>query len=137
MTSDEYSILPRLAPTLPAATTSEDQAFGSVSRVLTSTQTSRLEELLVQDLGYGAVALSDVRMKLGLSTDQTMQITGLLSTLESAKKAIIGLNTDANRTKSAVSQVAASANQSIEAALTADQRSKLQSLAGKNLGSSE
>ena len=134
LTEDEDASLNQLAPNLLAATTSEDKAFGEVSKVLTPKQAARLEELIVQDLGYGSITLADVRSKLAFTKEQTAQVTPLLAEFEAAKSAILQLKTDATAARAAVSQVAQVMNGSLQAILTPEQTTKLHDLAGKQAG---
>jgi hypothetical protein len=133
MTENEYTDLSQLANTLPAASTTEDQAYTAVSKVLTKTQSDRLEQLLIQDLGFGSLEISDVRTKLNLSSDQTTQINALVASLQTAKQAILGMNSSAVASVQAISKVANSTDLSLEVALTADQRTKLKGMVGKTL----
>ncbi len=122
----EWTALNRVVRTLKGSSVTEDQALAAVSQVLTTAQVNRLKELLVQDLGYGSLALSDVRSRLSLTTDQAAQIDSILSLVATAKK---------SAAPGSVKALQAQANAQLAKVLTADQDTKLRGLAGKALGS--
>lgn len=122
----EWTALNKVVRTLKGASVTEDEALAAVSQVLTTAQVNRLKELLVQDLGYGSLALSDVRSRLALTTEQAAQVDSILSLLAAAKK---------GAAPGAVKGLQAQANAQLAKVLTADQDAKLRGLAGKALGS--
>ena len=134
LTSEEFNALGTIARTLRGATATEDTALAAVSKALTADQLARLKELLVQDLGYNALALADVRAKLSLSDEQVERITSLVSTTEIAKSALAA-STDAASATRAKATLAAKTSAELAKVLTEDQDKKLRALAGKALGS--
>ena len=133
LTASEASALSDAARTLRSGATTEDAALAVVSKVLTAAQAARLKELLVQDLGYSSLALSDVRARLSLTDDQTAQIAGLVSTLETAKAAL-ATSTDVAAAAKAGSALMVKTSAELAKVLTADQDAKLRALAGRALG---
>ena len=129
ITSEELSELDRAARSLQASTTSEDEAFTAVSKSLTSAQIAQLEKLMVQDLGYGALALSYVRSKLSLTDAQTTQITTLTSIQEAAKRAILMQSSNASAAVKSISGIADITNAALAKVLTAAQDSAMRKLA--------
>jgi len=120
----EWTALNRVVRTLKGASVTEDQALAAVGKVLTMDQVNRLKELLVQSLGYGSLALSDVRSRLSLTTDQAAQVESILGLLAAAKK---------GAAPGAVKGLQARANEQLAKVLTAEQDAKLRALAGKAL----
>ncbi len=134
MTADQWSALNSLASQLQAGSASEDQSLAAVGGVLTETQTKRLKELIVQDMGYGSLALTSIREELDLSADQTSQITTLTATFDSVKKAL-ATATNAALSQTALTQLRKETNAGLAKILTSSQDTKLRSLAGKMLNS--
>lgn len=129
LTRDEYDALGTTAKSLKTGAT-EDTALAAVAKVLTADQTTRLKELLVQDLGYNALALADVRAALSLTADQQTAITALVSSLQTSTQAVVA-TPDAAATRARLrSQTSAN----LAKLLTAEQDAKLRNLAGRALG---
>lgn len=108
----------------------EDAAVAAASRILTTAQTNRLLELLVQDMGYGALQIAAVRTPLGLSAEQTQATEAILSDLATTKRSFATANLSTARAESQT-------NAALAKLLTAEQDVKLRSLAGRALGSRE
>ena len=123
--AQQYSALSTVARTAQGTTLTEDQALSAVGKVLTVAQTTRLTELLVQDMGYGSLALSSVRAKVDLKADQATAITALTSTLDDTKKAGVS--------SQALASMRTKTNAALAKLLTAEQDAKLRALAGKSL----
>jgi hypothetical protein len=135
MTADEYTELTHLSRSMSAATTSEEQAYSAVSKFLTTSQISLLQTLLVEDLGYGALALSTVRSQLNLSSSQSGQILAILDTLEAAKRTILSMESQARTAVAAVSKIATKANISLAMILTSTQDAQLRLLSTRAVAS--
>ncbi len=125
LTLNEWTALSAFARTNGTATLTEDAAFTAVGKILTEAQTTRLRELLVQDLGYAALSLSSVRAQLELTTEQATSVTALTSNLQIAKKAVSN--------PQALVELQKTTRAALAKALTASQDAKLRSLAGRAL----
>ena len=135
LSQTELQELSSIALSLSRTSATEEIAYTAVSQALTAAQATRLQQLLVQDLGYNALALSDVREQLFLQDSQSAQIASLVSTLEAAKSALAS-SLDVASAASAKTSLLAKAGAKLAKVLTADQDKKLRSLAGRSLANS-
>jgi hypothetical protein len=129
LTSDELASLGEISRNILAVNTSEGDAFAAVSKALTTTQIAKLQQLMVEDLGYGALALSAVRSKLTLTEAQSSQVSTLVDIQEAAKRAILSQSSNADSAVKAVSQLASLTNSALAKILTSTQDSALHKLA--------
>ena len=125
----QHSALVSVARTL-GNTVSEETAFGKVSKALTLAQTTRLRELLVQDMGYNAPGLSTVRSVLSLTSEQTAQISSILSLVESARRAAATAS-DPRAAQQALSGLASPSSAALAKVLTVEQDARLRTRAGR------
>lgn len=132
ITATELTALGTIAQGLQSASTTEESALTAVAKVLTAAQVTRLKELLVQDMGYGSLAIASIREDLKLSTEQTTRITTIVASLASSKAALQGTTTD----RSTVQRLTAAASAQMGKVLTADQDAELRARAGKAVGTS-
>lgn len=128
MTQAQWNALNSIASKLIASGATEQQSLDAVSGSLSEAQVNRLKELLVQDLGYGSLALKDVQDALMLSSDQLSQIVSLISSYDTVRKALLTSTSDVSK---AITQLRTTTNSSLAKVLTAEQDAKLKSLAGK------
>jgi len=135
ITAEQYSQLSQVARTLSTQSVTEDTACASVSKVLTATQMSRLTELLVRYLGYGSLALSSVRSKLELTTEQQAQIANILSQLSQSRQVVQSTATSDLAAARGKAELQKQANTLLGKVLTSEQDASLRTLAGKALGS--
>lgn len=135
ITRGQYMALDKAAATLNGKISTEDEAASAVSMLLTEEQNVRLQELLIQDMGYGALALSGVREKLSLTADQSSRITEAVTTLTTAKTAILTGTNDASTAGKALGELARTVNTTLSKVLTGEQDKAFRALAGKSLGS--
>lgn len=132
LTLNQWTGINAAVRSLRGASTTEDQALATVSKALTAAQSARLKELLVQDLGYGSLALTDVRAQLTLTAEQAKSMTFVLSTFDTAKKALASASPEA--AQKALADLQSQTNASLAKLLTSEQDAKLRSLAGRALG---
>lgn len=128
MTQAQWNTLNNIAGKLISSGASEQQSLDAVSPTLSEAQLTRLKELLVQDLGYGSLALNDVRDSLALSSDQLTQIVSLISSYDTVRKALLTSTSDVSK---ALTQLRTTTNNSLAKVLTAEQDTKIKSLTGK------
>jgi len=135
ITAEEYSQLSTIASRLSGQLVSEDSVRTSVAAVLTAAQAKRLTELLVQSMGYGSLALADVREKLNLTDTQQSRISDTITQYDNAKRLLRSSAASTQAATQALSSLKLQANELLAKVLTADQDKALRALAGKALGS--
>jgi hypothetical protein len=106
-----------------------------LSEVLNDGQMKRLDEIVIQLAGNGAIASPDVQKALGLSDDQVAKIKDLQAKLREANSGLRAKVTSGEMTReesrAASTKNTATMNDELAKVLTSDQAAKLKSMGGK------
>lgn len=132
ITVDQYNQLSQIARSVANQPVSEDSVRASVARVLSTNQATRLTELTIQYLGYGALALTDVRAKLKLTTDQEARVSEILASLAQSKRTVQAA-ANPSAAQKAISELQSQSNAQLAKVLSSDQDKALRAMAGRFL----
>lgn len=133
LTSAQYNQLSQIAQALSKQSATEETARNAVAKVLSTAQTTRLTELLIQYLGYGSLTFADVRAKLTLTSEQQARIADILTQAAQSKKTIKSTAANADLASRATANLDRQANELLSKVLTSEQDKALRALAGKSL----